>query len=162
MITSSAPIKDNDGEIIGITVRATVKKNKVGPPMRKVEFDIIFGEGIDESESLYALLKKASSKNPIIVGDKGVTLSDAGSWKKLIITDPDTGEVLIEKSFVKSKLHKELLNDETFGPLLLDAIDKVMTIKYDASETKLVEGEDSYDVVESTNEDAVGIEEIEE
>jgi recombination protein RecA len=51
-------IKDKE-EAIGNTTRVKVVKNKVAPPFKQVEFDIMYGEGISKTGELVDLGVKA-------------------------------------------------------------------------------------------------------
>lgn len=60
-------IKDRD-EIVGNQTRVKVVKNKLAPPFKQVEFDIIYGEGISKMGELLDL------------GVKGGIVDKSGAW----------------------------------------------------------------------------------
>ncbi|HAD24388.1 MAG TPA: DNA recombination/repair protein RecA, partial [Alphaproteobacteria bacterium] len=60
-------LKDRD-EVIGNQTRVKVVKNKVAPPFKQVEFDILYGEGISKMGELLDL------------GVTGNVVEKAGSW----------------------------------------------------------------------------------
>ena len=92
-------IKDKD-QIIGNSTRVKVIKNKVAPPFRTAHFQIHFGKGIVEHEELFDLLRKHGGTT---ISNRHIEVSGSGQWKKLEVTNTETGEVIVEKKFRKKE-----------------------------------------------------------
>jgi len=48
-------LKDKSGEALGIKVKAKIIKNKMAPPLKITEFDILYGKGVDQFGCLFDL-----------------------------------------------------------------------------------------------------------
>ena len=109
-------LKDRE-EVIGNLTRVKVVKNKVAPPFRVVEFDILYGEGISKTGEL------------IDLGVKAEIVDKSGSWysygdvrigqgrenaRKFLIGNPDMAAEIEEKIRADAVLVdiEELTKDE--------------------------------------------------
>jgi len=107
-IRRSAQIKDGD-EIIGNRTRVKVVKNKVAPPFRKAEFDIMYGKGVSKVGEIldlgveHNIVKKAGSW--FSYGDTKLG-QGRDAVKQLLSDNPELLEEL------EAKIYEELLGDK--------------------------------------------------
>ena len=105
-------IKSGD-QILGNQVRVKVVKNKVAPPFRKAEFDIMFGEGISRSGELvdlgveYGIIKKSGS----FFSYNGTKLAQGrDATKQLMLDNPELADEI--EAGIMSKLKGAELPEE--------------------------------------------------
>jgi recombination protein RecA len=89
-------------EAVGNRVRASVVKNKVAPPFRKAEFDLMFDEGISKAGSV------------LDMGETTGVLGKSGAW--ILYGDDKLGQgkenarvYLKENPKILVKIEKEIL-----------------------------------------------------
>ena len=106
-IRKSSAIKDGD-EVIGNEVKVKVVKNKVAPPFRRAQFEILFGEGISRVGEIvdlgveYGILEKSGSWFSYN-GSKLAQGKDAA--KKMLKDNPELCEEITAKiyEFINAK-----------------------------------------------------------
>ena len=99
-IRRSTQIKDNNGNVLGNKTRVKVVKNKVAPPFRTAEFDIMYGEGVSKVGEVidigvsYDIIKKSGSWFSY---DETKLGQGRDSVKSLLLDNPDLLEELESK-----------------------------------------------------------------
>lgn len=120
----------DDGEIIGYTTKCKVVKNKVAPPFKETQFDMIFGEGISRLGEI------------ITMGEELGFIKKSGAWYSY------NGERLGQGKEKTKKFLKE--NDDL--RLEIEGKIKENMSKLDMSASEDGEGTDNSDTSESTAE----------
>jgi recombination protein RecA len=98
-IRKSTQIKDGE-EVIGNQTKVKIVKNKVAPPFRRAEFDIMFGEGISKVGEIidlgvdFGIIKKSGSW--FSYGDTKLA-QGRDATKQLIADNPELAEELEAK-----------------------------------------------------------------
>jgi recombination protein RecA len=107
-------VKDGD-EVSGNRVRAKVVKNKVAPPFREAEFDIIFGSGISQEGELIDLGTKLKviEKSGTWFSFEGERLGQGRENAKAFLKEhPDVMERIKREVLSRSALAKEVKPEE--------------------------------------------------
>ena len=107
-IRRSTQIKSSDAEVMGNKTRVKVVKNKVAPPFRTTEFDIMYGEGISKMGEIidlgvnYEIIKKSGSW--FSYGDTKLG-QGRDAVRNLLLDNPELQDELEAK--IKTAIHKE-------------------------------------------------------
>ena len=97
-------IKNSSNDVIGVSVKAIVVKNRCGPPLREAIFDIYFDRGIDDYSAWLKVMKEKK------------LIKQAGAWYKFIDEDgeehkfqsKDFAEFLEADPDRKSKIYDDI------------------------------------------------------
>ena len=105
-IRRSTQIKNSDGGVIGNRTRVKIVKNKVAPPFKLAEFDIMYGKGISKVGEIIDLAVNAEiiSKSGSWFSYEGTKLGQGRDAVKTLLTD---NPELMEK--IESQI-KELID----------------------------------------------------
>ena len=104
-------------EIFGATTRVQVIKNRMGPPLRSVDYDIYFDSGIDDYGSWLTMLKNYN------------LVTQAGAW--YTYTNTDTGEVI---KFQSKDFKSKLIDDPEMKEQVYRTICEKYILNYRAGE----------------------------
>jgi recombination protein RecA len=104
-------------EVLGITTRAQVVKNRMGPPLRTVDYDIYFDSGIDDFGSWLTMMKNYN------------LVTQAGAW--YTYTNTDTGEVL---KFQSKDFKSKIIDDPEMKEQVYRTICEKYILNYRAGE----------------------------
>jgi recombination protein RecA len=108
---------DQPEAVIGATTRAQVVKNRMGPPLRTVDYDIYYDSGIDDFGSWLTMMKNFN------------LVTQAGAW--YTYTNTDTGEVV---KFQSKDFKSKIIDDADMKEQVYKTICDKYILNYKAGE----------------------------
>jgi recombination protein RecA len=105
---SGSAIKDKDGVLTGNHVKVKVVKNKLAPPFRVAEFDIVFGRGISKSGEIIDLGSDMDvvQKSGAWYSYKGSKIAQGREGAKIFVEDNPEVALEMEKE-IRAKLEAD-------------------------------------------------------
>lgn len=110
---NGAALKNKQGEVIGNHVKVKIAKNKLAPPFRIAEFDIMYGEGISKNGEIVDLGVDFDliSKSGAWYGYQGTKIAQGRDAAKNFLSD--NPEVASE---IEAKIRAKLAGEEVETP----------------------------------------------
>ena len=133
---NAGQIKDGNKTTIGIKIKGQVIKNRLGPPMRTVEFPLYFDKGIDDFGSWLTVMKEHK------------LLKVGGAWYTLQHCDLETGELIKEYKFLSKDFEKLMLENSELKDYCYGLICEACIIKYDSKELGIDDVEQTDEVLD--------------
>jgi len=107
-LNSFTKVKDEKDEktIIGVWCRAHIKKSKISPPERKIEFPIMFDRGVDDAASIYkylheecGLIEKSAGNSKLFLGGAEKVFPHS-EWRNFFKQNKQAIDSLLEQRIV--------------------------------------------------------------
>lgn len=98
-------LKNKKGDVIGIKTKATVIKNRLGPPLKTAEFEIYFDRGIDDTETWLDVLKDA---NIVKQGGAWYTYVNESTGEEMKFQSKDFPSLLEADSDLKDEIYRKM------------------------------------------------------
>jgi recombination protein RecA len=101
-LATTGKITNKDKEVIGVSVKATVVKNRLGPPYRVAEFNVFFDRGIDDLDSWLAFCKskglvEGAAHITYVALDGTEHKMPSRDWKKFLTQQPEMQQEIYQR-----------------------------------------------------------------
>jgi recombination protein RecA len=108
-------------QVYGVHTRAKIIKNRLGPPLRTCEFDILFSDGISDADSVRDYLH-----------DRGEIEKRMGwMYMKDVPLNGEDGRVVVPEFKFRADEFEGLLEDLEFKGHVLELLDRHLVVRYD-------------------------------